>query len=139
MLCPALPTVSRLHANRVCSYVSGRKRPPGECNGKSGNLNHCLRNVIYAAPNALAAAAAGGGARRPHDIPLQEVIVVFDADMVACQTFFRRVLEVMWDDNVALCLTPQGFSNIRPTADIWNHVNPQYARRPARVAATASH
>lgn len=36
-----------------------------------------------------------------------------------------QVLEVMWDDDVALCLTPQAFSNIHPTADIWNNINLQ--------------
>jgi hypothetical protein len=36
-----------------------------------------------------------------------------------------QVLEVMWDDDVALCLTPQAFSNIHPTADIWNNINVQ--------------
>jgi hypothetical protein len=36
-----------------------------------------------------------------------------------------QVLEVMWDDDVALCLTPQAFTNIHPTADIWNNINLQ--------------
>lgn len=36
-----------------------------------------------------------------------------------------QVLEVMWDEDVALCLTPQAFSNIHPTADIWNNINLQ--------------
>lgn len=51
-------------------YVSGRVRQPGEINGKSGNLNNAL-NQIY-----------------PPDveIPLDEVICVFDADQVRSQT-----------------------------------------------------
>lgn len=36
-----------------------------------------------------------------------------------------QVLEVMWDEDVALCLTPQAFSNIHPTSDIWNNINLQ--------------
>jgi hypothetical protein len=33
--------------------------------------------------------------------------VVFDADMAAKRHFFMKVLEVMWDEETALCLTPQ--------------------------------
>lgn len=36
-----------------------------------------------------------------------QVMVVFDADMVAKPNFFTKILEVMWDDDCALCLTPQ--------------------------------
>ena len=32
----------------------------------------------------------------------------------------------MWDDGVALTLTPQAFSNIDPRADIFNNVNQQF-------------
>jgi hypothetical protein len=32
----------------------------------------------------------------------------------------------MWDDTVALCLTPQAFSNINPKADIFNNINLQF-------------
>jgi hypothetical protein len=28
-------------------YVSGRKLKPGEINGKSADLNNCLRNIVY--------------------------------------------------------------------------------------------
>ena len=50
-------------------YVSGRKRPEGEMNGKSGNLNNCLQQIY---PD---------GCR----IPLNEVVCIFDADQVrAC-------------------------------------------------------
>jgi hypothetical protein len=31
----------------------------------------------------------------------------------------------MWEDDVSLCLTPQAFSNIHPSADIWNNINLQ--------------
>jgi hypothetical protein len=79
-----------------CRYVTGRTRAPGEINGKSGNLNNCLRNVIYADHEG-----------EPEGIPAQELIVVFDADMAAKRHFFMKVLEVMWDEETALCLTPQ--------------------------------
>jgi hypothetical protein len=36
-----------------------------------------------------------------------ELIVVFDADMAAERHFFMKVLEVMWGEETALCLTPQ--------------------------------
>jgi hypothetical protein len=38
---------------------------------------------------------------------------------------FPQILEAMWDDSVALCLTPQAFSNINPKADIFNNINQQ--------------
>jgi hypothetical protein len=96
-------------------YVSGRVRPTGEINGKSGNLNNCLKHVIFAgatqqAEAAAAAAATGGGATTGRvksssttqkaaaaaaaataAIPVQEVVVVFDADMVCKPNFFRHV------------------------------------------------
>lgn len=122
-----------------CRYVSGRVRPAGEINGKSGNLNNCLRNVIYvnylqsltattstsatattsttATISTMAsstqqssrgradrldvcstAASIGSSTRRGSkltgpaaDIPKQEVVVVFDADMVCKTNFFRHV------------------------------------------------
>jgi hypothetical protein len=41
--------VRELNAEYGCiEYVAGRKRDPnGETNGKSNNLNHCLKNAIY--------------------------------------------------------------------------------------------
>ncbi len=38
---------------------------------------------------------------------MNEVITVFDADMCAKPNFFLKILEVLLDDGVALCLTPQ--------------------------------
>lgn len=32
----------------------------------------------------------------------------------------------MWDESVALCLTPQAFFNIDQGADIWNNINVQF-------------
>jgi hypothetical protein len=37
----------------------------------------------------------------------------------------RQVLEVMWDEDVALCLTPQAFSNVRSSGDLFNNINLQ--------------
>lgn len=37
-----------------------------------------------------------------------------------------QVLEVMWDESVGLCLTPQSFSNIPQACDVWNHINVQF-------------
>jgi hypothetical protein len=56
-------------------------------------------------------------------IPVSEVIVVFDADMVAKPNFFTKILEVMVDDDVSLCLTPQGFNNVDAQSDIFNNLN----------------
>ena len=47
-------------------YVSGRKRAPGEMNGKSANLNNCL-SYIYPAGTT---------------IPANELVCIFDADQV---------------------------------------------------------
>jgi hypothetical protein len=60
--------------------VSGRTRAPGEINGKSGNLNNCLRNVIYADYEG-----------EPGSIPAVELVVVFDADMACKWHFFMKV------------------------------------------------
>lgn len=49
-------------------YISGRTRPSGETNGKSGNLNNACRQIYPA------------GCK----IPDHEVICVMDADQVRC-------------------------------------------------------
>lgn len=49
--------------------VSGRRRKPGEMNGKSANLNNCLQQIY---PDDCA-------------IPPNEVICIFDADQVPSQ------------------------------------------------------
>jgi hypothetical protein len=54
--------------------------PPRQINGKSANLNNCLKNIIYRE-------LAG----RPNEIPKEEVLVVFDADMCAKKHFFCKV------------------------------------------------
>ena len=52
-------------------YVSGRVRPPGEMNGKSGNMNNCLGQIYP----------------KEHRIP-----GLFDADQVAKKDFFLKTL-----------------------------------------------
>lgn len=47
-----------------------RTRAKGEINGKSANLNNALKNLIY--PEYTS---------KPGDIPIGELVVVFDADM----------------------------------------------------------
>jgi hypothetical protein len=47
-------------------YVSGRRRAPGEMNGKSANLNNCLSHIYP--PGTC--------------IPANEVTCIFDADQV---------------------------------------------------------
>jgi hypothetical protein len=55
-------------------------RAPGEINGKSANVNNCLKNVIYPEYEG-----------HWGDIPLTELVVVFDADMAAKKNFFLKV------------------------------------------------
>lgn len=57
-----------------------RSRAKDEINGKSANLNNVLKNIVYS--DNLAA---------PGKIPLEEVVVVFDADMQAKKNFFCKV------------------------------------------------
>ena len=47
-------------------YVSGRKREPGEMNGKSGNINNCCSQIYP----------------RGVKIPSNELVCIFDADQV---------------------------------------------------------
>ncbi|GBF97993.1 six-hairpin glycosidase [Raphidocelis subcapitata] len=77
--------IRELNAEYGClEYVTGRKRDPnGETNGKSNNLNFCLRNVIY--KDYFPVNKDGP------KIPKHEVMVVFDADMVAKPNFFTKV------------------------------------------------
>jgi len=41
-------------------------------------------------------------------------------------SFFCKLLEVMTNDDIALCLSPQGFSNVDPATDIFNNTNQQF-------------
>jgi hypothetical protein len=58
---------------RYVSMHVRRTRAKGEINGKSANLNNALKNIIYQEY-----------ITKPGQIPLGELIVVFDADMQVC-------------------------------------------------------
>jgi cellulose synthase/poly-beta-1,6-N-acetylglucosamine synthase-like glycosyltransferase len=66
--------------SKGCHYVTGRKRKEGELNGKSCNVNNCLKNYIYSRY-----------LERGESIPQNEVVVIFDADMCAKPAFFVKV------------------------------------------------
>ena len=55
-------------------YVSGRKRPVGEMNGKSGNLNSCAAQLYP----------------RGSAVPSSEVLCIFDADQVRSYVIAAR-------------------------------------------------
>ena len=97
-------------AEKGCSifYVSGRKRAPGEMNGKSANLNNCLK-MIYPGDRA---------------IPPNEMVAIFDADQVANKDFYLKTLPLFdAGDDVGMVLSPQAFYNLNQRADIFNHSN----------------
>ena len=64
------------HMGPEVIYVSGRKRTPGEMNGKSANLNNCLKQIY---PDGV-------------PIPGTELVCIFDADQVANVDFFCKML-----------------------------------------------
>ena len=69
-------------------------RAKGEVNGKSGNLNNCMRNLIYRNIKA-------------GRISKREIVVIFDADMVCSREFFLRTLPYFdLGDNVGMVLSP---------------------------------
>ncbi|KAL6758967.1 hypothetical protein V8C86DRAFT_3133901, partial [Haematococcus lacustris] len=127
--------IEALSATEDVVYVSGRTRKKGEVNGKSANLNFCLHNIYASLPRSEL---------NPEDVDWSEIsnkelVVVFDSDMCAKPDFFckasaghldyspqRVIMEVMLDDNIALCLTPQAFHNIDPDTDLFNSINVQF-------------
>ncbi|KAL3155246.1 hypothetical protein ABBQ32_013178 [Trebouxia sp. C0010 RCD-2024] len=97
-------------AEKGCSiyYVSGRKRSPGEMNGKSANLNNCLK-MLYPGDRA---------------VPPNELVCIFDADQVANKDFYTKTLPLFdAGDDVGMVLSPQAFYNLNQRADIFNHSN----------------
>ena len=82
-------------------YIADRVHDPKRGNGKSQNLNNALQKHIYT--KFLAS---------PADIPPNEVVVTFDADMVPVPEFFMRTLPYLLDDQTAIVQTPQHFWNI---------------------------
>jgi cellulose synthase/poly-beta-1,6-N-acetylglucosamine synthase-like glycosyltransferase len=66
-------------------YVTGRDKSLRSLNGKSANLNHCLR-LLY--PDVEDAAGSG----KPDDlmkIPVNELMCLFDADQTCSKGFFQ--------------------------------------------------
>ena len=89
-------------------YVSGRKRKPGEMNGKSCNLNNCLSQIY---PEGV-------------PIPAHELVCIFDADQVANVDFYTKMIPLFdAGDDVGMVLSPQCFHNVNVGADIFNHCN----------------
>ncbi|GFH05774.1 uncharacterized protein HaLaN_00291, partial [Haematococcus lacustris] len=132
--------IEALSATEDVVYVSGRTRKKGEVNGKSANLNFCLHSIYASLPRSEL---------NPEDVDWSEIsnkelVVVFDSDMCAKPDFFCKargsitsqppaspqlpqfIFEVMLDDNLALCLTPQAFHNIDPDTDLFNSINVQF-------------
>jgi cellulose synthase/poly-beta-1,6-N-acetylglucosamine synthase-like glycosyltransferase len=88
-------------------YVTGRPRT-GQTNGKSENLNYALR-LIYP---------------KTGDIPINEVVALFDADQTCSETIFERLLTYLDSgDDVAVALSPQLMHNVSRDCDIFNHQN----------------
>jgi len=89
-------------------YITGRKRAKDEINGKSNNLNNCLK-LIY--PKGTI-------------IPLGELMCLFDADQVCSKSFFTKTIPFFDSgDNVALVVSPQCVYNVHPGQDLFNHSN----------------
>lgn len=94
--------------SRSAVYISGRKRAKGEMNGKSANINNAMK-LIY--PEGT-------------DIPLTEIICLFDADQVPNADFFLKMVPLMdGGRDVAMVLSPQTFYNMNINGDIFNHSN----------------
>lgn len=98
-------------------YVSGRKRPAGEVNGKSGNINNLLTQLygcpVTGYPPASANKGKDGGGSAPAPppgptIPGTELLCIFDADQVASADFFTQTLHLFdGGDDVGMVLSPQ--------------------------------
>ena len=89
-------------------YVSRPKDPSVPRHGKAGNLNFCLRHVLFR-----------------DDVPDDRaVVIVFDCDMEAHADFLAHTLpHLATEPSVALVQTPQFFYNVAPAGDIFNHHN----------------
>lgn len=84
-------------------------------NGKSENLNRCLR-LVY--PKF---------ALDKPTIPLNELVVLLDADQTCSEGFFDTMMPYIDSgDNVAVALSPQIMYNVLPDCDIFNHQNIQF-------------
>ena len=100
--------LARLAPPERALYVSRPKDPKVPNHGKAGNLNYCLREVLY-----------------PDGPPgTNAVVVVFDCDMEAHADFLAHTLPYLdCERETALVQTPQHFYNVAPAGDVFNHHN----------------
>ena len=117
-MCASAAQLTAVGVRAQVIYITGRKRGAGKTlNGKSENLNHCLK-LIYAEDR---------DADEVPNIPLTEVMCLFDADQSCSRQFFTTLMPYLDSgDNVAVALSPQLMFNVSPNVDIFNH----QARRP---------
>lgn len=116
---------SKAQEHQGLLHYHTRTRLPVETNGKSCNLNATLRR-LYGQENTPGVTQAGPSqdtSDEGHNVST-EMVAFFDADQVCSPEFFIRTLSVMGTST--LLLTPQRFSNVNPTEDIFNHVNVQW-------------
>jgi cellulose synthase/poly-beta-1,6-N-acetylglucosamine synthase-like glycosyltransferase len=86
-------------------------RPPEfKGHGKAGNLNYTLKHIIY-------------GKYKKTRIPSNELVAIFDADMVCLKQFSLKIMEYFEDGRVALVQTPQTFHNVPMNADFFDAHN----------------
>jgi cellulose synthase/poly-beta-1,6-N-acetylglucosamine synthase-like glycosyltransferase len=78
--------------------------------GKAGNLNYTLEHIIYGSD--------------PDRVPKNELVAIFDADMVAAENFAARVVPYFQNDRkCVLVQTPQTFHNVPMSADFFDAHN----------------
>jgi cellulose synthase (UDP-forming) len=110
------------HPNLI--YVTRPKEFKGH--GKAGNLNYCLREIIY--KNVLShnenLKTEDGKTKRKKFIPRKELVVIFDADMVARSNFLTRLLPYFSKNRrCVLVQSPQTFHNVPMDADFFDAHN----------------
>jgi cellulose synthase/poly-beta-1,6-N-acetylglucosamine synthase-like glycosyltransferase len=89
-------------------YVTRPEKYKGH--GKAGNLNYCLRKVIY----------RGQGKK----ISKKELVVIFDADMVCNPWFTARLLPYFRENKKCVMVqTPQTFHNVPMQTDFFDAHN----------------
>lgn len=86
--------------------------------GKAGNLNYCLRHVIYPEAGQMKSAEAGRAISR------KELVIIFDADMVAAPHYLSRLIPYFAENPaVVMVQTPQTFHNVPMYADFFDAHN----------------
>jgi cellulose synthase/poly-beta-1,6-N-acetylglucosamine synthase-like glycosyltransferase len=92
--CSKFPFCCSTPISRAVTQTTTRTTQKKQINGKSANLNNCLKNVIYGSGGG-SSGGNGTGTAEPSSgaIPPNEIVVVFDADMRAKRNFFCKVGE----------------------------------------------